>query len=176
MLLVFRHTGKWMCPACLIRVKWRISNVALVHALCTDAPWLHGSFTGLKRLFTPWKRLFTAWKYYLRLENDYLWIWSNFCRIVSLFLITWHTFNQSLNKNIWMTYIMCSILLWGFVCWPRNRALRHPTFAPWAPSIGWIRVPIYWEFGHGGSSNFCPWRHFVSKLDTSHLCFLSTVV
>ena len=29
------------------------------------------------------------------------------------------------------------------------------------------RVPIYWEFGHGGSSNFCPWRHFVSKLDTS---------
>ena len=29
------------------------------------------------------------------------------------------------------------------------------------------RVPIYWEFGHGGASNFCPWRHFVSKMDTS---------
>ena len=30
-----------------------------------------------------------------------------------------------------------------------------------------FRVPIYWELRHGGSSNLCPWRHFVSKLDTS---------
>ena len=30
-----------------------------------------------------------------------------------------------------------------------------------------LRVPIYWEFGLGGSSNFGPWRYFVSKLDTS---------
>ena len=34
-------------------------------------------------------------------------------------------------------------------------------------TLGPLRVPIYWEFGHGGSSNFCPWRHFVSKLDTT---------
>ena len=58
-------------------------------------------------------------KGYLRIEKDYLRLgktiyglkkdnlrlWSYFCRIVSFFLITWHTFNQSMNKNIWMPYV-----------------------------------------------------------------------
>ena len=71
------------------------------------------SFTRLKRLFMAWKRLFTAWKDYLplekdylRLEKDYLWLWPSFFSIVTLFLITWRTFNQSMDKNIWMPYII----------------------------------------------------------------------
>ena len=48
-------------------------------------------------------------KDYLRLEKDYLRLWPSFCRIVSLCLITWHTFNQSIDKNIWMLYIIAHI-------------------------------------------------------------------
>ena len=55
-------------------------------------------YTCMKRLFMGWKRLFTAWKDYLLVEKDYLRVgnldylqlWPSFCRIVSLFLITWH--------------------------------------------------------------------------------------
>ena len=46
------------------------------------------------------ERLFTAWKDYLWVEKDDLRLWSNFCKIVNLFLITWHTCNQSMNKNM----------------------------------------------------------------------------
>ena len=60
----------------------------------------------LKRLFTGWKRLLMAWKDYLRVEKDYLRLWPSFFRIVSLFLITWRTFNQSMDTNIWMPYII----------------------------------------------------------------------
>ena len=56
----------------------------------------------LKRLFTAQKRLIMAWAY--------------FYRIVSLFLITWCTFNQSMNKNVWMPCIMFSIT-WQVALW-----------------------------------------------------------
>ena len=90
----------------------------------------------LKRLFTAWKdylvrvekdyfiynglkkTLVLRWveKDYLWVEKDYLrlhWLWSNCCRIVSLFLITCHTFNQSMNKNIWMTYNYKIFPIWN---------------------------------------------------------------
>ena len=38
--------------------------------------------------------------------EDYLRLWPSFFRIVSLFLITRRTFNQSMDKNIWMPYII----------------------------------------------------------------------
>ena len=38
-------------------------------------------------------------------------LWNTFRRIVSLFLITWHTFNQSMNKNIWMLFIISNRVL-----------------------------------------------------------------
>ena len=37
-----------------------------------------------------------------RLKKTIYGLWSNFCIIVSSFLITWHACNQSVNKNIWM--------------------------------------------------------------------------
>ena len=63
----------------------------IIYALEKTIYGLKKTIYGLERLFTAQKRLFTAWDY--------------FCRIVSLFLITWRTFNQSMNKNIWMPYI-----------------------------------------------------------------------
>ena len=56
-----------------------------------------------------------AWKDYLRVEKDYLRLWPSFFRIVSLFLITWRTFNQSMDKNIWMPYIKL-LYLYNFSC------------------------------------------------------------
>ena len=60
-----------------------------------------------------------AWKDSLRIEKNYLRLgktiygskrlftaWGCFCRIVSLFLMTWGTLNLSMNKNIWMLYII----------------------------------------------------------------------
>ena len=64
----------------------------IIYALEKTIYGLKKTIYGLERLFTAQKRLFTAWDY--------------FCRIVSLFLITWRTFNQSMNKNIWMPYII----------------------------------------------------------------------
>ena len=59
---------------------------------------LEKTIYGLKKTIYSLKRLFTGWK---RLR-----LWPGFFRIVSLFLITWRTFNQSMNKNIWMLYII----------------------------------------------------------------------
>ena len=50
-------------------------------------------------------------RHYLRVEKDYFQLWPSFFRIVSFFLITWRTFNQSMDKNIWMPYIMSAIIL-----------------------------------------------------------------
>ena len=66
-------------------------------------------------LLRTWKDYLWIWiekdylqvgKTILRLEKYYLRLWSNFRRIVSLFLITWHPFNQSMNKDIWMKYFI----------------------------------------------------------------------
>ena len=64
---------------------------------------LEKTIYGLKKTIYGLKRL------YLRVEKDYLRLWPGFFRIVSLFLITWRTFNQSMNKNIWMPYIIVAI-------------------------------------------------------------------
>ena len=67
----------------------------------------------LKRLFTDWKRLFTAQKRLFTAQKQLFMAWGYFCRIVSLFLITWHTFNQSMNKNIWMPYVTIGYSIWN---------------------------------------------------------------
>ena len=73
---------------------------------------LEKTIYGLKRLFMAWKDYLRVEKDYLRVEKDYLRLWSSFCRIVSLFLITWHTFNHSMDKNIWTPYIYIYIHIW----------------------------------------------------------------
>ena len=57
------------------------------------------------------KKTIYGFKDYLRLEKDYLRLWFSFFRIVSLFVITWCTFNQSMDKNIWMPYITTNMAL-----------------------------------------------------------------
>ena len=84
-------------PLCLIRAKRRVTHkraiiVQIIYALEKTIYGMKKTIYGLKRLFTDQKRLLTAWGY--------------FCRIVSLFSITWRTFNQSMNKNTWMPYII----------------------------------------------------------------------
>ena len=100
---VFAIRGKWMCPACLIRVKRCLKSASHVRYTQTH----HHRADHL-----------LAQKDYLRIERDYLQLWGNFCRIVSLFLITRLTLNQSMNKNTWMPYIIfyhrtarCTLLL-----------------------------------------------------------------
>ena len=74
----------------------------LLCALCTNAP-------------SPLDHLHT-WKDYLWIEKDYIYglkktiysskkTWGYFCRIASLFSITWCTSNQSMNKNIYECHI-----------------------------------------------------------------------
>ena len=70
--------------ACVMHKRAIIAR--FIYALEKTIYGLKKTIYGLERLFTAQKRLFTAWGY--------------FCRIVSLFLITWRTFNQSMNKNI----------------------------------------------------------------------------
>ena len=111
MLIVF-----WlMYPACSMRAKRCVYSASrYIQTRHYRANHLHAWKNYLrcwKRLFTGWKRLFTAWKDYLWVEKDYLWLWPSFFRIVSLFLITWCTFNQSIDKNIWMPYITWNVKL-----------------------------------------------------------------
>ena len=40
------------------------------------------------------------------LKKTFLRFWSYFCRIASLFLITWRTCSKSMNKNIWMLHVI----------------------------------------------------------------------
>ena len=63
---------------------------------------LEKTIYGLKKTIYELERLFTAQK--KRLFRA----WGYFFRTVSLSLITWHTLNPSMNKNIWMPYIIKS--------------------------------------------------------------------
>ena len=95
-----------ICLGKTLRITRVKAQNSTVHQMCI----IHCCMDHLKRLFTDWKRVFMAWKDYLQLEKDYLQLWGNFCRVVSLFLITWHSFNQSMNKKIWMTYIVSTVI------------------------------------------------------------------
>ena len=111
---------------CIQHVQYAQNGAFIARHACVKhkAPSPRESFTHLKRLFTGWKRLFMAWKDYLRIEKDYLRLWPGFFRIVSLFLITWCTFNQSLNKNIWMPYITGNDL-WRISLWQSVSKVIH---------------------------------------------------
>ena len=96
-----------MYPACSMCAKWRVYSSSCVR--CTQTH--HHRANHLRA----WKDYLRVEKDYLRLEKtiygpvekDYLRLWPSFFRIVSLFLITGCTFNQSMNKNIWMPYVIC---------------------------------------------------------------------
>ena len=97
------HVEKCMCPACLFHAK----RVLIVRRVCGIHK--HAIIARIinaleKTKFTDLKKATYGLKNYLWLEDDYLRLWGNFCRIVILFLTTWCTFNQSMNKNIWMVY------------------------------------------------------------------------
>ena len=83
----------------------RAKRAFIVHRTCD----VHKSaiITQIIYEITYLKRLFTGWKDYLQVGKDYLRLWPSFFRIVSLFLITWRTFQQPMDKikNIWMLYI-----------------------------------------------------------------------
>ena len=95
--MLFRRTGNgciqhvWFAQngtlvLCLARIMHKRAIIArIIYVLEKTIYRLKKTIYGSK------KRLFTTWGY--------------FCRIVSLLLITWCTFNQSMNKNIWMLYI-----------------------------------------------------------------------
>ena len=80
----------------------------IIYALEKAIYGLKKTVYGLERLFTAQKRLFTAWGYS--------------CRIASLFLITWRTFNQSMNNNymnaVYNTIYFSNVLSWKltFAC------------------------------------------------------------
>ena len=70
-----------------------------------------------KRAFTA-RIIYALEKDYLRVEKDYLLLWPSFFRIVSLFLITWRPFNQSMKLNeqkyinvVYITKFIFTILL-----------------------------------------------------------------
>ena len=65
-----------------------------------DYLWIEKTIYGLKRLFTAQKKTIHGLRLFL--QN-------------SLFLITWHTFNQSMNKNIWMLYIIRTISVLTYI-------------------------------------------------------------
>ena len=96
-----------MYPACSMRAKRRVysARACVIHKRAITA-WI---IYALKKTIYGLKKTVTAWKDYLRVEKDYLRLWPSFFRIVSLFLITWRTFNQSMDKNIWMPYIILNI-------------------------------------------------------------------
>ena len=108
--MLFHHTGNgcvqhvWFAQngTLIVRLTRDMHKCAIIariiYALEKTIYRLKKTIYSLERLFTAQKRLFTAWSY--------------FCRIVNLFLITWHTFNQSMNKNIWMLYIIAYTSRW----------------------------------------------------------------
>ena len=118
-----------MCPACLIRAKLRVNSASRVGYAQTR----HHRADHLCALKET--TILTKFPCYLRIEKtigleglftaqkDFK-AWGYFCRIVSLFLITWRTFNQYLNKNIWMPYIICNIPSRA-VCHLLQQSVRH---------------------------------------------------
>ena len=93
-----------MCLACLICAKLYVNSAPRAHYTqmrhhCKDHLWawniiygLKNTLYGLKRLFTAWKRLFTTLTYS---AEKWVYFWSHDALL---------SFNQSMNKNIWMVY------------------------------------------------------------------------
>ena len=109
-----------------------------------------GAFTvrtiyALEKTIYGLKKTITAWKDYLWVEKDYLRLWPGFFGIVSLFLITWRTFNQSMNKNIWMPYIMVYIKVLFEIGYKKQNAVLVQCPFYFICGYTWSLVLVWWK-------------------------------